>query len=187
MKSDDPLMLGAWSNGRWLYLDLARNRYLAGRCAPDSERRLKQAKAAAQLQDSSLILDTLIPKNGMLLHFMRSAWRAWRIRNAPIQQQLALLRMTPEGRHRSAQPRDVEHCAAMFQHLRNLRPRRPLCLQDSVGCALFLRQYVTPLSFHLGVVQPPFKAHAWVQSGQLVLNDRKQAVEEYTEIARLDL
>lgn len=177
----------AWSNGRWLYLDLQRNRYLAGRHAADEERRMAQAMAAAGLQDSIPAVDAFIPAAGMLLQFLRASWRAHRARNAPIRQQLALLRAARLDARHTPRDGDPQRCAAIYQHLRNLRARRPLCLEDSVACALFLRHHVAPLSFHIGVVQPPFKAHAWVQSGPLVLNDRKRAVEEYTEILRLAL
>lgn len=75
----------------------------------------------------------------------------------------------------------------MYQHMRNLRARRPECLEDSIGCALFLGRYIETLSFHIGVVQPAFMAHAWVQSGDLLMNDGKRVIDRYSEILRVDL
>ncbi|WP_183714675.1 lasso peptide biosynthesis protein [Bradyrhizobium sp. ERR14] len=36
----------------------------------------------------------------------------------------------------------------------------------------------------MGVKKPPFGAHAWLQSGDLILNDTRRAVEDYSVIVR---
>ncbi|MDA9464792.1 hypothetical protein XH87_09275 [Bradyrhizobium sp. CCBAU 53415] len=78
----------------------------------------------------------------------------------------------------------IHYYASVFQHLRNLRFRRPLCLEDSVGGYLFFYPYIASLELLVGVKQPPFGAHAWLQSGDLILNDAKRVVEDYSVILR---
>lgn len=96
-----------------------------------------------------------------------------------------MLRSAP--RSRTQYVGNVDHITWLYQHIRNFRFRRPMCVEDSVCCALFLGQYIETLSFHIGVVQPPFQAHAWVQVGNVIANDTKGVVEAYSEILRLDL
>ncbi|MCA8256117.1 lasso peptide biosynthesis B2 protein [Burkholderia sp. AU31624] len=60
-------------------------------------------------------------------------------------------------------------------------------MTDSIACALYMIKFTASVSLHLGVAQPNFRAHAWVQCGNLIVNDTKYAVEEYSEIMRIDL
>ncbi|KSV75879.1 hypothetical protein N185_15655 [Sinorhizobium sp. GW3] len=174
----------AWSNGQWIWLDLQRNRYKGGEVMRDADLQALQALATVKLQTVAGNEKPLVPPLGVLAHYIRSAWIARKARYLPIADQLALLQ--------SAQIKyktfgDTATFAWLYQHMRNLRIRRPLCLEDSVCCALFLLRYVEAPSFCIGVKQPPFMAHAWVQVGDVLVNDVKAVVETYSEIVRLDL
>jgi len=79
---------------------------------------------------------------------------------------------------------EIKKHSTLYQYLRNFLPQRPLCLQDSVCCFLFLSRYVKPLELVIGVKYPPFSAHAWIESQNIILNDKKIAVEDYAVILR---
>lgn len=180
--------LTAWSNGRWIHLDLKRNRYFGGAVQPDPLLQAAHMATVARLRSEAGEPLALIPAADVLLHFLRCSRIAARVRKEPIRRQLNVLRSAPRpGVPRLSGSREIQEYAHMYQHLRNLRFQRPECLEDSLCCALFLRRYVEAPSFRIGVVQPPFMAHAWVQAGDLIANDVKGAVEQYSEILRLDL
>lgn len=176
----------AWSNGQWIWLDLKGNRYKGGqvRRATMQAMQARQAAAVAKLQ-AVLGEGPLLPPMHVIAHFLRCASTARRVRGLPIRDQLAALKADTTSRVRGNG--DVATFSWFYQHLRNLRFRRPSCLEDSVCCSLFLRRYVAGTSFRIGVVRPPFIAHAWVQVGDVIINDIKCAVEAYSEILRLDV
>lgn len=181
--------LSAWSNGQWIHLDLERNRYFGDAVAPNATLQAAQASAVARLRSLGGRPQVLVPSLATVAHYLRCAMHARSVRRQPIRDQLDLLRRA-RGPHpaRAKRQGDVEHFAWLYQHIRNLRWQRPTCLEDSICCALFLRRYLAGrVSFHIGVVQPPFLAHAWVQVGDVLVNDTKGCVEVYSEILRLDL
>ena len=187
MNEPNTPVLSAWSNGCWIQLDLERNLYLASELETAPGLKVAQVAASVKLRDCPRAPPDFIPPGEMVRHYLRSAWWAWRNRYEPLRQQLRLLRSkAAKGRPRFSSVLDAERCATLYQHMRNLRFQRPACLEDSIGCALFLRRYVAPITFHIGVLQPPFRAHAWVQSGELIVNDTKAAVEDYSEILRFE-
>ena len=55
------------------------------------------------------------------------------------------------------------------------------CLLDLVFLAV-LRKYDIPATINIGVAPMPFKAHAWVQIDDVVLDDSVEHVREYTPI-----
>ncbi|WP_405048906.1 lasso peptide biosynthesis B2 protein [Rhizobium rhizogenes] len=174
----------AWSNGQWIWLDLNENRYIGGGFERDSRLQALQALAGARLRSVIYREKPLIPPLHIVGHFVRSSRRAKKFSKLRIVDQLAALENSskqPPNNH------SVETLCWYYQYLRNLRVRRPLCLEDSLACAFFLRRYITGVSFRIGVKQPPFMAHAWVQVGELIANDTKPVVETYSEILRLDL
>lgn len=188
MDNTDFPSLTAWSNGQWIHLDLAQNRYFGGAVQADAALQAAVMAAVAKLRIGVGEPQTLIPPAGVLLHFLRCCRVAARVRREPIRTQLDVLRGVGQAGKRWLSGRqEAERYALMYQHLRNLRFRRPECLEDSVCCALFLGRYVERPSFRIGVVQPPFMAHAWVQVGDMIANDVKGAVEQYSEILRMDL
>jgi len=180
--------LTAWSNGQWIHLDLDKNRYFGGAIEGDAALQAAAMATVAKLRIGAGQPQALIPPVGVLLHFLRCCRIAARVRREPIRFQLDVLRRARQaGNDRLSGQQDAEQYALMYQHLRNLRFRRPACLEDSVCCALFLGRYIERPSFRIGVVQPPFMAHAWVQVGDMIANDVKGAVEQYSEILRMDL
>ncbi|RUT79763.1 MULTISPECIES: lasso peptide biosynthesis B2 protein [unclassified Mesorhizobium] len=188
METVDFPALTAWSNGQWIHLDLAKNRYFGGAIQRDAALQAATMATVAKLRIGVGEPKMLIPPAAELLHFLRCCRVAARVRREPIRTQLDLLRGArhpSKSRHSGQQ--QAERYAVMYQHLRNLRFRRPACLEDSVCCALFLGRYIERPSFRIGVVQPPFMAHAWVQVGDMIVNDVKGAVEQYSEILRMDL
>ncbi len=60
----------------------------------------------------------------------------------------------------------------------------PDCLSRSLALFRTLRQAGVDASVCIGVRKCPFAAHAWVEAGGLLLNDRLDNVEQYFVIAR---
>lgn len=56
------------------------------------------------------------------------------------------------------------------------------CLKDSLVLAHFLLSCGVLPTFVIGVRSKPFAAHAWVQSGDIVLNDSVEHIQQYTPI-----
>lgn len=188
MKTDDTAVLAAWSNGRWIYLDLDRSRYYGGQAHPDPVFADAHVAATAALRDQPSETVRLLPTRDEIWHYARCARLAWQLRRRPLRDQLAAMSAQPmPTKPRTAQAAAVARFAVNYQNMRNLRLRRPLCLEDSVACALFLRRYVDAPTFCVGVVQPPFMGHAWVQVGDMIVNDAKEVVERYSTILATNL
>ena len=62
--------------------------------------------------------------------------------------------------------------------------RRVLCLQRSAATACLLKRYGFPAQLVIGVQQLPFAAHAWVEMGGLVVNDKPYMSDIYSVLAR---
>jgi hypothetical protein len=62
--------------------------------------------------------------------------------------------------------------------------RRVLCLQRSAATACLLKRYGFPAQLVIGVQQLPFAAHAWVEMGGLVINDKPYMSDIYSVLAR---
>ena len=58
-------------------------------------------------------------------------------------------------------------------------PRRVLCLQRSAVLVRMLRANGIPAQMVIGVQTMPFKAHAWVEVGGQIVNDRLASREKY--------
>jgi hypothetical protein len=54
-----------------------------------------------------------------------------------------------------------------------------LCLQRSAATACLLKRYGIPAQMMIGAQQMPFKAHAWVEVGGYVVNDKPYMREMY--------
>ena len=59
-----------------------------------------------------------------------------------------------------------------------------LCLQRSAATACLLKQNGVPAQLVIGVQQMPFKAHAWVEVGGRVVNDKPYMHEMYAVLDR---
>jgi len=65
----------------------------------------------------------------------------------------------------------VVEAATVFNRVRPYVPIETRCLIDSLSMVRFLAKLGLPAHLVMGVACDPFSAHAWVQQGQLVLND----------------
>ena len=59
-----------------------------------------------------------------------------------------------------------------------------LCLQRSAATACLLKKHGIPAQMVIGVQQTPFKAHAWVEVGGQVVNDKPYTPEMYSIVER---
>jgi Transglutaminase-like superfamily len=62
--------------------------------------------------------------------------------------------------------------------------KQVLCLQRSAATACLLKAHGVPARMIIGAQQLPFRAHAWVEVGGLVVNDKSYAPEMYTVLDR---
>ena len=58
------------------------------------------------------------------------------------------------------------------------------CLQRSAAAACLLKRYGVPAQMVIGAQQMPFKAHAWVEVGGHVVNDKPYTPELYSVLDR---
>ncbi len=72
--------------------------------------------------------------------------------------------------------------AIVFDALRLLYPRPPLCTFDSLALLEFLASHGIYARWMFGVRADPFQAHCWVQLRDLLLNDRIERVARLTPI-----
>lgn len=59
-----------------------------------------------------------------------------------------------------------------------------LCLQRSAATACLLKHHGFPAELVIGVQRMPFKAHAWVEIGEQIVNDKPYAAQIYAVLAR---
>jgi hypothetical protein len=62
--------------------------------------------------------------------------------------------------------------------------KEALCLQRSAATACLLKEYGVPAQMVIGAQQMPFKAHAWVEVGGRVVNDKQYVSEMYAVLDR---
>jgi len=62
--------------------------------------------------------------------------------------------------------------------------KEALCLQRSAATACLLKRYGIPAQMVIGAQQMPFKAHAWVEVGGRVINDKAYTTEIYAILER---
>ena len=62
--------------------------------------------------------------------------------------------------------------------------KEALCLQRSAATACLLRQYGVAAKLVIGAQQMPFKAHAWVEVEDRVVNDKPYMHEMYAVLDR---
>lgn len=62
--------------------------------------------------------------------------------------------------------------------------KQVLCLQRSAATTLLLRRYGFPAEMILGAQMLPFKSHAWVEVGEIVVNDKPYMREMYQVLER---
>lgn len=62
--------------------------------------------------------------------------------------------------------------------------KEALCLQRSAATACLLKKFGVPAQLVIGAQQMPFKAHAWVEVGGRVVNDKPYTLEMYAVLDR---
>lgn len=62
--------------------------------------------------------------------------------------------------------------------------KEALCLQRSAATTCLLRRYGVPAQLVIGAQQLPFKAHAWVEVDDRVVNDKPYMHEMYAVLDR---
>jgi Transglutaminase-like superfamily len=116
-----------------------------------------------------------------------SAWRA--LRTGDIASQVAranhraLRNVSACTRSKRSELEVVRSLIASFSHCRTwLFTAAGACLLDSIATHDFLSRYGLSSSLVVGVRTSPFAAHAWVQIGSCVVNDRSDLVRGYQPI-----
>ena len=62
--------------------------------------------------------------------------------------------------------------------------KQVLCLQRSAATACLLKHHGVAAQMVIGAQQMPFKAHAWVEVGGRVVNDKPYTPEMYSVLDR---
>jgi hypothetical protein len=62
--------------------------------------------------------------------------------------------------------------------------KQVLCLQRSAATACLLREHGVPAEMIIGAQHIPFRAHAWVEIGGQVVNDKSYTPEMYQVLDR---
>jgi Transglutaminase-like superfamily len=83
------------------------------------------------------------------------------------------------GRSSAADPIAL---AIAFRNARRLVPVRANCLSDSLALMRWLAGHGEGATLVFGVKLDPFAAHCWVQSGDVLLNDRPERVERFARV-----
>lgn len=76
--------------------------------------------------------------------------------------------------------------AIAFRNARRLVPLRLNCLSDSLALMHWLAAKGEGATLVFGVKLDPFVAHCWVQSGDMLLNDRPERVERFARIRTIE-
>ncbi len=91
---------------------------------------------------------------------------------------------TPIGRQKVTSSAAIEQTSAAINLACSLYPKTAACLQRSAVMALMLRRRGVPAQMVIGVQRFPFRSHAWIEAGGVVLNERPTVREMYMEIDR---
>lgn len=87
-----------------------------------------------------------------------------------------------DGTIDAARREDVIFRAVRFLSARKLVPIKRNCLLDSLSLLLWLGPRRSSLALLFGVKLDPFAAHCWVQTDDLVVNDRVETVAAFTPV-----
>jgi hypothetical protein len=87
-------------------------------------------------------------------------------------------------RIRAGRPRAVEEICSAVDMACIWYWKEALCLQRSAATACLLKRYGIPAQMVIGAQQMPFKAHAWVEVGGRVVNDKPYVPEIYAVLDR---
>lgn len=85
---------------------------------------------------------------------------------------------------KAASPEDADKICAAVDMACIWYWKEALCLQRSSVLACLLKRYGVPAQMVIGAQQMPFKAHAWVEVGGRVVNDKSYTPELYAVLDR---
>ncbi len=198
----EPGVRAVCANGRLVFLDVGRDRYLkldrrrteivqgefarAGCEASDERLRLLKRLTSAGIvrADKAPLAESLnvCPMwVDALLTWRACAWAGQRLHRsfAEIVHEVSAWR----GVH--SKPVSAAGFAQCFQHFRPFYPRDYACLFDALALMRFL--YLRGVSGYwvFGVRSAPFAAHCWVEDAMGPINDDVDVTGAYTEIMRL--
>jgi hypothetical protein len=80
---------------------------------------------------------------------------------------------------RPVEPGIVDRICEAVNHACIWYPRRTLCLKRSVVTTCLLRSYGVRAQLVVGTQHLPFRAHAWVELGDLPINERTDVRSAY--------
>ncbi|WP_206240145.1 lasso peptide biosynthesis B2 protein [Novosphingobium terrae] len=92
------------------------------------------------------------------------------------------LRKIPWPRSGQVDLEAVQAAATAFEATSRFVRSHDKCLSRSIALARYLAARELPADLMIGVKLRPFAAHAWVQSGRWLVNDRIDMVRDYTPI-----
>lgn len=106
-----------------------------------------------------------------------SAWRM--LRTLPFEQVLQRIASPIANR---GDGRDIVRRAKEFGSSDALIDRHDRCLLKTVAMAIYLRRHGMQPTMVLGVTLNPFRAHCWLQSDAVLLNETPEVVRNFTPI-----
>ena len=95
-----------------------------------------------------------------------------------------LLGLQRRRQHSTSDPDRAVHAAVTFHACRRIVPIQPVCLIDSVSMAAYLRSEKISAELIFGVQDDPFRAHCWVQTEDILLNDSVHRVRSFVAVRR---
>lgn len=142
---------------------------------------------AARSLDAEDLVDSVSVDMAQVLRFFRCGASAALSLRVLSMQRIAQGIAARRAQESTSVPRSASHplSVAVAAYLR-LRPllltAQDRCLHDSLSLLNFLGAEGWHPSWVIGVTTRPFRAHAWVQAGDLVLSDLHENVRRYTPI-----
>jgi len=76
----------------------------------------------------------------------------------------------------------AQQASNLFRYLLSLTPFRPKCLFRSFALLHFLDRYGLGADWVFGVQLFPFRAHCWLSTGDLLLNELSHGIEDFRVI-----
>jgi hypothetical protein len=188
-----------------IFFDLHRDRYSAARaCGLSAEASPVQAalidrgllEGSGRPGGSFMPLSAPLPKQDLALQSghaslvgsIRAAWHmvvsARRIRRHGLARTVLRLRSSDPvaGSHPFAAI-DYSAVLSSFVWIDRLFDQNRVCLTRSLAMREMLWRHALPSTLVIGVKLSPFAAHAWLQVGGVILNDRLERIHHYHPIA----
>lgn len=114
-------------------------------------------------------------------------WTALTLRSAPMQRIVKKLptarpQMPLRSKHLARTDNSLLAHLSAFEATSGMISTQDQCVRSSVALVKFLRRRGYEASLFIGVRLRPFRAHAWVQSGDTVFNDELDDVLPFTPI-----